>query len=487
MSLTNKLKNAGLWQLFQIVSQIVIQFGYMAVMARLLSKEDFGLMAMATAFIGLGMVFSTGGMGSALIQRKEISQKDINAALQGSFILGIIVFLVFILTSGLISDFYNEPELDLIIKIIGFGIVFNSVSSVSRSLLQRSFQFKATANITIVITLISYMLGIVLAFFKYGVWSLIAASLSTSVLTAVVMLYYAPIKISFRFYYKEFRQLSTYGFGIILLGLNNYLAFGGLNLVLGKIFPPALLGVFERTYLIKTLPSQYLGSVLDTIMFPAMSEIQDEEERLFRIYQYSLGVVNTILMPVALILIFFSKEIVLILLGSKWIEAVTPLQIMFAVLPISASGRMADSVIRAKGYVYRNAARKFVYSIFLILTTALGAKYYGLIGAAIAVTISYLFNYWITLLLVRSLFKKSLLVIFGEPLLAGVKLSAIVCLFTLIPTYALDNWAHESLTNFIITIIFVGSCMSVIAWRKPDLLGVYLQEVIVKVFSRKKV
>lgn len=485
MSLTTKLKSAGLWQVFQIVSQIAIQFLYIAVMARLLEKQDFGLIAMASAFIGLGMVFSTGGMGSALIQRQDITQKHMNAAFQGSLLLGITVFIILFLASGSIAEFYNEPDLELIIKVIGLGVVFNSINSVSRSLLQKSFKFKITANITVLITFVSYALGIALAVLGYGVWSLIMASLSISILTAFVMFYYAPIKVSLNFHYKEFRQLFSYGFGIVLLGLNNYLSNGGLNLVLGKIFPLAMLGVFERTYLIKTLPSQYLGSVLDTIMFPAMSEIQDEEVRLFRMYQYSLGVVNTILMPITLFLIFFSKEIVLILLGNKWLDAVIPLQIMFMVLPFSASGRMADAVVRAKGYVYKNVIRKFIYAIVLISTTAFGAKNYGLTGAAIAVTLSYTFNYCIMLLLVRDIFKRSIIEIFWQPVLSGVKVSCMVFGLILIITTALYNWNHESIINFFVSTFFISGCMLLVALQKPEFFGVYLQEVLAKILSKR--
>lgn len=485
MSLTNKLKNAGFWQLFQVVSQILIQFIYIAVMARLLTKEDFGVMAIATAFIGLGMVLSTGGMGSALIQRKNITHKHITAALQGSLLLGVIFFAVFFFSSKLIAEFYNEPELELVMKIIGIGVIFNSVSSVSRSILQKTFRFKLTANITVVITFVSYSLGVVLAFINYGVWSLVYASLTLSILTAFVMLYYAPIKFSFIFYYKEFKQLFYYGFGIVLLGLNNYLATGGLNLVLGKIFTPSLLGVFERIYVIKTLPSQYLGNVLDTIMFPVMSEIQDEKEKLFRVYQYSLGIVNTILIPAALFFIFFSKEIVLILLGDKWLEAVIPLQIMFAVLPFSSSGRMADSVVRAKGYIYKNALRKFIYVMVLILSVTVCGKYYGLIGAAIAVTFSYIFNYCLMLYMVRGIFKKSLKEIFWEPVFIGIKLAALVLGLVLIATALLDNWEHTSIFKFIISTTLVFGVFLLIAWRKPEILGVYLQEALAKITKLK--
>src|SRR5690606_36955594 len=327
MSLARKLKNAGIWQFIQVAIQVLAQFGYIAIMARLLSKADFGVMALASAFIGMGTIFSEGGMGAALIQRQHITQKHMNAAIQGSLIIGAVIFIIFFFSSAYIAQFFKQPILESIIKVIGINILFSSVSSVSSGLLQKNFKFKITSRITIATTIIGYVVGVVLAFLGLGVWSLVGATLTISILTTVGMFYYAPVKLSLRIHFQEWKELFSFGFGIILLKFNNYIANQGVSLVLGKIIPPAQLGVFERTYSIKSIPSIYLGNILDAVMFPAMSEIQDEKERLFRVYQHALGLVNSLLMPIAVFLIFFSKEIVLILLGDKWLEAVLPLQI----------------------------------------------------------------------------------------------------------------------------------------------------------------
>lgn len=485
-SLSNKLKSAGFWQALQTVVQVISQFGYMAIMARLLSKADFGLMALANGFIGLGMLFSTAGMGTAIIQRKDATQKHYNAALHASFLISFIVFIIIYFSAPYIANFYNQPELTLIVKVIGVGVVLNSINSVSRSILQKNFRFKATSNITIFVTLTGYTVGIVLGILGYGVWSLIAASLTISLLNAIIMFYYAPVQLKIKFYYKEFKELFSYGFGMILLSINNYLGSGGLNLILGKIMPPAQLGIFERSNQIKTLPSGYLGNILDTIMFPAMSEIQDEKERLFRIYQHSLGMVNTILMPVAFFLIFFSKEVVLILLGDKWLDAVIPLQIMFIVLPFSSSGRMADSVVRATGLIYKNVIRKFIYVIVLIITVSTGAYFYGIIGAAIGVTFSYFFNYGIMLILVKSIFKKRPKEIFVKPILSGLKLALITLTIVLVFTTLLHAWGHESIIKFLIITPLTVITLFGIAWIQPSILGEYLQETIYQLFPKLK-
>lgn len=485
MNLTKKLKNAGFWQTIQIVIQVISQFGYIAVMARLLSKADFGLMALATSFIAIGTIFSEGGMGAALIQRKNITQKHMNAALQGGILIGFGIFFILFFTAKYIANFFDQPQLELLIKVIGINVVLHSVSGISMMLLQKNFKFKYTATITMGATLIGYTVGIIFAYNNWGVWSLVVATLITTTLNAVGFLYLAPVRLTLKIHIKEWKELFSFGFGVILLKINNYIGNQGLNLVLGKIFTPSLLGVFERTYRIKTLPSVYLGNVLDTIMFPAMSEIQDENERLFRVYQHSLGVVNSVLLPVAVFLIIFSKEVVLILLGSNWLEAVLPLQIMFIVLPFSSSGRMADSVIRAKGLIYKNAVRKFIYVVFLITSVSVGAYFYGIVGSAIAITASYFFNYILMLFLVKRIFNKSINEIFLKPVLSGIYLSGIVLALVILFTTILNNWELTSVVNFIIIAVLIVLIMAVVAWKKPSILGSYLQDSIKKIFSNK--
>lgn len=487
MSVTEKLKNAGLWQSLQVIVQTIAQFGYLAIMARLLSKSDFGLMAIAGSFIGFGILFSEAGMGASLIQRKKTTDKHNTAALQGSFILGTLVFLIFYFSAKPIASFFEQPILELIIKVAGATIILNSISSVSISLLQKKFQFRQTSLVIAASSVIGYGTGVFLGLNNWGVWSLVTASIASSLISAIALFLLAPVKVSFKLHLREWKELFSFGSGIILLKINNYLGNQGVNLILGRIFLPAQLGIFERSNQIKNLPGGYLGNILDTIMFPTMSEIQDDKEKLFRIYQHSLGIVNTLLIPLSFYLIFFSKEIVDILLGSQWQDAVVPLQIMLIVLPFASSSRMADSVIRAKGLVYKNVRRKFLFVTVLMVSVFTGGYYYGIPGAAIGVTFSYLFNYCIMLFLVKRIFEKSPGEIFIRPLIAGLKLSALVFALTIFITLIFNNWSNHSIIKFIITTILVALIIIIIALKKPSILGIYCNEFIETIFKKKMI
>lgn len=480
MSLFEKLKYSGKWQSLEVIILVIAQFLYLAVMARILEKSDFGLMAIANSFLVFGMIFSESGMGAALIQKKGITNKHINAALQGGLITGILLFLVFFFLAHRISIFFNNSQLNYLIKIISINFLILSISSVSSGIIQKEYKFREKAQVRIFSVIVSYTAGIICGLYGLGVWSLVIANILLSIFTTIGYVYHSKIKLIKGIFINEWKELFSFGFGITLLQISNYIANSGINIVLGKVFAPSVLGVFERTYNIKTLPSRYIGDVLDRIMFPAMSEIQDERERLFKLYQSSLGIVNTILMPISVYLIFFSQEIVLILLGKNWNEAVVPLQIMFILLPFSSSGRMADSVIRAKGLIYKNVFRKFLYVVVLLITTTYGGYKYGLLGASVGVTISYLFNYVIMLFLVRKIFNKSINEIFFDPVLAGFKLALVVLIILVSITSILNLWSVVSILYFVVLSFTLFVIISLLVLNKPSFFGQYLNEILIR-------
>lgn len=480
MTITQKLKKAGLWQSFLVVVQILTQFIYIAVLARLLDKSDFGLMAIVSSLIGLTSIFSDGGLGPALIQRKDITKFHIIASLQFSMLVGIAFCLISILLARNLSEFYNDSRLVNLIYAISINIFISGISGISLSLLHRNFKFKEASLISIISIICGYLIGIILAYNGFGVWSMIFTSLITSIGEVIGFLYFAPIYFSFKCKYDAWRDLFNFGFGITLLKACNYLSEKGIILLLAKILTFNALGVFERTYKIKTLPSLYLGNVLDKIMFPTMSAIQDDEDKLFSIYQMSLGIVNSLLMPLAIFLIYYTDLIVLILFGKNWGEAILPLQIMFFVLPFSSSGRMADSVVRAKGLIYKNLIRKILYVIFLLFSTTVGGYFFGVVGAAVGVTISFLFNYILMLLLVRKIFARSIGQIFFQPIFSGIKLSILLAVFINICNFMLLELEVEKFTSFFIVCAILSVSIGMIKVKCPKIFGIYINKILLK-------
>lgn len=484
MSVVNQIKNAGFWQTIEVASQLVFQLVYFSIMARLLLKEDYGLMAISTGVIGVGLIFVRGGMGTALIQKKKINDKYINAALQTNLFIGLILCLVFFLLSGVIGSFYDDGRLSLIVKVLSFNIILLSVNNITLSILHKNFNFKYSSLVSISATVLSNVLGLIMALNGHGVWSLVYATISGSALRTMGFLYFAPIKLSYKLYFKEAKELFVFGSGMMLLALSNFFSDKGLNLIFGKIFDSGTLGVYERAAHIKTLPSLFIGNVLDKVMFPVMSKLQDEEEQLMSIFKFGLGLSNSLMIPLSIFLIVFTPEIVSLLMGDKWMETIVPLQIMFVVLPFSNSGRMADSIIRAKGLVYKNVVRKYAFTAIILTLSLVLGYFYGIIGAAIGVSVSYFINYLMMIVLVNRVFNRAIKEVFVEPLVTGFKLgfSMLVLIFTYKAIFGFF-WEID-VFHFIIFSILCLILLFLIGRYKPRFLGIYISTTLSKYLKK---
>ena len=484
-NLTKKIKNAGKWQSISVFSLNILQIVYFSIMTRLLLKEDYGLMALINGIIGIGNIFIQGGMGSALIQRKEINNKHINGALQTSLLIGIVLYSILFLLSPSISTIYADTRLDLLIKVASLNLILLSLNNISLNLLFKNYFFKYTSLVNISSNFIGYSFGVYFAVQDYGVWSLVIATLIASFLNSIGLFYFAPIKLSYRFYYKEVRELFGFGSGMMLLSFSNFLSKKGLNLVFGKIFPQDILGIYERSSRLKDIPSQFLANIINKVMFPVMSEIQDENERLIKIYKFGLGLSNTIMIPTTVFLIFFSAEIVQILMGSNWTEAVIPLQIMFLVLTFSNSNKMTDAVVRAKGLIYKNVTRKYIFTVLIVLLSGTLGYFFGIEGAAVGIVISYFINYLMMIILVKNIFKGSTKDYFYKPFLSGLKLGFYLGILILVFKSVFNLLGKTDVAMFI---VFTAGMLIILAGMikyKPALLGNYIEEVIKNTLKKK--
>ena len=484
MSLSNKIKSAGKWQSFSVLSLNVLKIVYFAIMTRLLLKADYGLMAIINVIIGIGNIFIQGGMGAALIQRKEINNKHVNGALQTSFFLGVILYAVIYIMAPFIASLYNDIRLDYLIKVSSLNIIVLALGNISMSLLFKYYSFRKVAIVDIISNLIGYGTGIYLATNGYGVWSLVIATLTASLLSAMALFYFAPIKLSLKVHYKEARELFSFGFGIVLLSISSFLSRNGLNLIFGKFFTQDMLGVYERTSRLKEMPSELLGKIINQVMFPVMSEIQDEKERLINVYKLGLGFSNSIMIPATVFLVFFSAEIVQILMGANWTEAVLPLQIMFIILTFSNAGKMTDEVIKAKGLVYKNVTRKYIFTVIILVLSSVLGYLYGINGAAVGIVISHFINYLMMTILVKNVFKGSIGEYFYQPLVAGLRLGLYLGILIFAYKYFFNLWGKTDVTMFIVfTVGLLMLCVGLLKF-KPSVFGQYLELAVKNILKK---
>ena len=376
MNLKEKTLSGLKWSYIGILGQILLQLVVFSILARLISPDDYGLVSISFMFINLVQLISQIGIGPALVQKREINEKHISSAFIFSVFLGLIVYVLFFVSSSVIARFFNTLKLNKIIRIISFIFIIQSFYTIQLSLLQREIKFKQISIIKVMSYFLSYgLLGIILAFLKYGVWALVFASISQRLFTLIFIIFIKPIRIKPLFYKKEFFELINYGSGFTIGRLLNYIARNVDNFVVGKLLGTTELGIYSRVYAIITLPATYFSSVIDKVLFPAMSQIQDNREKIKEIFLNGAEMMFFLGVVFALFLNRFSNLIILILLGKKWLAAVPVLKVFAFGIPFRTTYKLSDTLSRSLGTVYKRAWRQFIYALLVFLGAYIGCHF----------------------------------------------------------------------------------------------------------------
>ncbi|MBX3257357.1 MAG: lipopolysaccharide biosynthesis protein [Chitinophagaceae bacterium] len=393
-NLTQKTFKGFFWQFGGAIFKTVIQLAVLFVLARLISKAEFGIVQSALIVIGLAQLVSQMGVGPALVQKSNLTELHIRTGATLTFILSIFFFIIVFLTSGLLAGFFKMPELKDVLKVVSLVFILEGISTVSQSLLLREMKQRILVRIDI----ISYTIGfgvftIILAYYGYGLWSLVYGQLLQSLLKCILSYVKSRHSITPFFGKKEAKDLLYFGGGFTLAKLFNYLANQGDNIIAGRYLGAAALGVYSRAYSIMVNPVTLIGTSIDNAVFPAMAARQNQRDKLVEAFINGLKMINFLCIPISCVIIFSAKEIVSVMLGDKWTEVIIPLQVLTIGLVFRMGYKMGDSLSRATGNVYSRAKRQFVYALCVIAGCYFGSNW-GVTGVSVgtlfAITVNYI-------------------------------------------------------------------------------------------------
>jgi PST family polysaccharide transporter len=396
------LTGAG-WQFGSVVIIVALQLVVIAILARHVLPEEFGLIAIAQTVVSVTAMFAQLGLAPALIQRKDLTENHIRVAFSLTLVTNALMVALLWILAPLVALFFRNAEAVPVLRAISFTFLFAGWGLVANSLLARGMQFRKLMISNVLAYFVGYaIVGISLAVAGYGVWALVGATLVQNLVATLVANTFSPHAKMPSFSSRELRDLLGFGGGLTLNQLFNNFALQADNLIVGRWLGADALGIYGRAYQIMILPVRYLGQSIDKVMFPAMAQIQDQPGRLVSAYLGATSMANILLLPASAMIIVLSPEIVAILLGPNWTAAVLPLQILTAGAGLRSSVRMADSLVRAVGAVYRNAARKAVFA-FAVVAGSWSGLSWGLPGVAVGVTLAVAINFLLTVQLGLSL------------------------------------------------------------------------------------
>ena len=310
----------------QFISQIV-SFLLSVVLARLLLPEEYGTVTMVLVFINIANVFVTNGFGEALIQKKNSTEDDFSTIFYCSVFVSLLLYLVLYLAAPMIASFYSSQELVLVLRVLALKLPIASINSIQRAYVQKHMQFKKVFFATFGGTVFSGVLGIILAYNGYGVWALVAQYMSLACISTVVMFVTVSWKPRLVFSFDSALELLKYAWKLTAASLINTVYNELRSLIIGKKYSTADLAFYNKGNHIPSLAITNINNAISTVMFPAMSQTNDQKEKLKSISRRSMKVTAYIIFPIMAGLIGIGEPLIRVLLTEKWMPAVPYLYI----------------------------------------------------------------------------------------------------------------------------------------------------------------
>ncbi len=377
------------WRFLTTVLQAVLTFSVGVLLARLLPPKDFGLLGMAVIFTGLADLFATVGMGPALIQRNEIDENTISSAFLISIISSMLLTVFFFFTAPFISDFFNEPQVTNILRVLSLLFILNGFSAISRALLARELRFKLLFYQEIASFVLGFgLLAVILALSGFGVWSLVGGTFLRTMISCAILLYFSPppsLKLSFN--KKNLYDILKFGTGV---SINDFLWYISGNIdyfFISRYLSPTALGLYTRAFEIIKQPQTRISNVLSSVLFPTYSRIQENRKMMGRIYLKGLDIVSILTFPLLTGVAISSKYFIMGIYGNNWSGAINVLQILCFVGILKSISHLAGAITHATGNIFSEVRRQAIHTLTLVLLSSFFVRY-GIEGVALAVVLS---------------------------------------------------------------------------------------------------
>ena len=328
MTLKEKTISGLAWSFIDNFSALGITFLVGIILARLLTPHEFGLIGMIYIFMAISQSIIDSGFTQALIRKKECTQADYSTVFYFNLILGVIIYLIFVFTSGIISHFFNEPQLKLIVKVLGLGLIIESLTIVQRAKLIKRIDFKLQTKISVISSIISGIIGITMALKGFGVWSLVIKSLTGYAVTSFLLWIWNKWKPSLTFSISSFKEMYSFGSKLLISGLIDVSYRNIYLLIIGKYFSATELGFYTRAEQFTNLPSQNIDIVIQRVSYPVLSTMQDDIQKLKEAYKKLIKSTMLITFVLMLGMAAIAKPMILTLIGEKWISSVVYIQLL---------------------------------------------------------------------------------------------------------------------------------------------------------------
>jgi PST family polysaccharide transporter len=437
---------------------------------------------MTMVVVAFGDAFGRFGVGQAIVQKDNLTEDFIRVSFTISCIIGVVIAAVVWFGAPLAGLLFDEPRVQPLLRMASLIFLVRSLGVVASSLLEKRLRFRQLSLIGITSYLVGYAaLGALLAYLKFGAWAVVIAAIGQSLVQTLLYLFIQDHVKCPLLRKRELRSLLRYGGGITISTVFNLGANRGDYLVVGRALGAVSLGIYTRAYQLMTLPAIYFGQAIQSVTFPAMSQLKHENRRLVSLYLHAVAAISIATLPLSVFMLIVAPELIAVYLGGQWVDAIIPFQILACGSMFRAAYKVDHALANALGFVYHRGLREVVYFVAVLVGSWLGLQW-GLSGVAAGVLIAITLNYLLAALMSLRLLKCSLRD-FLTAHMPGLSLALVVAFASLPVTRLLRSLEATDFIIFGTTSVVTGIVVILSVFVYPRILGSYGFDVVNRVLG----
>lgn len=382
-SLKTNAARGGVAKLCGQAGNFALRILFIMVLARLLSPQDFGLVAMVTTVTGIYELFATAGLSVATVQRSTITHQQISTLFWVNILVGVALALLCVASAPFLAKFYHEPRLFWVTVVMGAGFIVNSLGIQHSALLQRDLRYVSITAIELGAQLCGMSVGIGLALTGYGYWALIGSTLATPAATAAAVWFVTGWRPGAPKFDSDVKSMLGFGGIMTINGVMVYIAYNFDKVLIGRVLGAESLGLYSRAYQLINIPTGNINAAVGGITFSALSRLREDPVKFRSYFLKAYSLVNAMTAPITIFAAVFAVDIIRLLLGPQWFNAVPIFQLLTPTVLIFGIVNPIGWLMYADGLFYRSMLISFVIAPLLIVAYIIGLPY-GATGVAFA-------------------------------------------------------------------------------------------------------
>jgi O-antigen/teichoic acid export membrane protein len=456
------------WNLATTVFLQVVRIVFAIALARFLTPHEYGIASMALLVSMLVVAFSDLGLGAGLVQRANISEEDRSTVFWTSAAFGALLTLIGVGLSGPIASFFGEPDVQPLVAAVSASFVIASLGATHAALLHRQMDFRTIGIRVSASTVVGSVVGVALAASGAGAWSLIAQHLCIGVVSTALLWLSIPWRPRLAYSRRSLSDLGSFGGKLFGVRLLDYARLNGDKLLVGRVLGSVALGTYTVAFNVVLMPlARMLGAAMDTVL-PAFSRLQDDRERMASAWLRVNRLASAVFVPALVGLAVVAPDFVTVLLGDRWSDVSSLLQILAVGVIAQAVSALGIQVLTALDRTSALLRFSLVETVVLLGAIVLGLRW-GVVGVAAAYSLVHLptraYFTWLT--------TQSLGVPFARFLasLAGVAQACVALVATTLLARGLLLQAGVPAPLRLVVVIVVGAAVYLLfcLWRAPEI------------------